>query len=97
MPRLRMITVPADEYYKRRVSRVEIKSVAVAAVNALIDGLTRPLTEEEASTKAKQAEMPRTIKITAVSYDAALEKFNQLFLDNHGAAVCRSCLPRLSV
>ena len=83
MPRLRMVTVPADEYYKRRVSREEIKPVAVAAVNALIDGLTRPLTEEEASTKAKQAEMARTINVTAESYDAALEKFNQLFLDNH--------------
>ena len=45
MPRLRMVTVPADEYYKRRVSREEIKPVAVAAVNALIDGLTRPLDE----------------------------------------------------
>ena len=27
--------------------------------------------------------MARTIKITAESYEAALEKFNQLFLDNH--------------
>jgi hypothetical protein len=83
MPRVRMVTVPADEYYKQRVSREEVKPIAVAAVNALIDGLIRPLTEEEAGTNAKQAEIERTIKVTAESYDAALEKFNQLFLDNH--------------
>jgi len=83
IPRLRMVTVPADEYYKRRVSREEVAPVAVAAVDALIDGLLRPLTEEERGTTAKQVEMAPTIKIIAESYDAALEKFNQLFLDNH--------------
>ena len=31
MPRLRMITVPADEYYKRRYSEEDVKPVALAA------------------------------------------------------------------
>ncbi len=83
MPRLRMITVPADEYYKRRYSLEDIKPVALAAINGLIDGLTRPLTAEEASTKPKQAQAAGTIKFTAATYAEALEKFNQEFLDNH--------------
>jgi hypothetical protein len=83
MPGLRMVTVPAREYYKRRISREEVKPVAVGAIDAIIDALTRPLTSEEANPKSKQVQMVQTIEITAESYDLALEKFNQLFLDNH--------------
>ncbi len=83
MPRLRMITVPADEYYKRRYSEEDVKPVALAAIGGLIDGLTRPLSAEEASTKPKQTQDAGTIKFTAATYAEALEKFNQTFLDNH--------------
>lgn len=83
MPGLRMVTVPAKDYYMRRVNKEEIKPVAVGAVNGLVDALTRPLTAEEVHAKAKQVETSGTIKIVAESYELALEKFNQLFLDNH--------------
>ena len=83
MPMVRMAVLPADEYYKRRYSVDDVKPVAAAAVDAIVGGLTRPLTKEEASTKAKQAETARTIKITAETYGAAVEKFNEMFLANH--------------
>ena len=80
---VRMVTVPASEYYKRRYSREQVEPVAVAAIDAIINGLTRPLTAEETNTKPKQVELVPSITITAESYDAALPKFNQLFMDNH--------------
>jgi hypothetical protein len=83
MPTIRIVTVPAQEFYKRRISREEVKPVAVGAINAMIDALTHPLTQEEAKPKPKQIKMSRTIKITAASYELAVEKFNQSFLDNH--------------
>ena len=83
MPGLRVVAVPGDDYYKLRISREEVKPVAVATIGAIIDALTRPLTSEETATKPKQVEMPRTIKVTGESHEDALEKFNQLFLDNH--------------
>ena len=78
-----MVTVPSKDYYRRRITREEIKPVAVGAFDAIIGALTRPLTLDEANPKPKQVQMAETIKITAESYDLALEKFNQLFLDNH--------------
>ena len=83
MPTLRMITVPAKDYYRRRISREEITPVAVAAFNPLVDAMIRPLTGEEANPKLKVVQKSEVIRIDAESYDLALEKFNQLFLDNH--------------
>jgi len=83
MPMLRMTALPADEYYKNRYSVDDVKGVAAAAVDGIIEGLTRPLSEEEGSTKAKEPESARTIKITAETYEAAVERFNQIFVDNH--------------
>ena len=83
IPTLRTVTVPAREYYRLRASHEEVKPVAIRAINAILDALTRPLTAEEAKPKPKKVQMAKTIKITAESYGAALEKFNQSFLDNH--------------
>jgi len=83
MPTLRMVTVPAKDYYRLKGSREELKPVAADAINAIIDALTRPLTPEEKNPKPKQVRMAGTIKITAETYDKALETFNRLFLDKH--------------
>jgi hypothetical protein len=83
MPTLRIVTVPAQEYYKRRISKEEVKPIAVETVNALIGALTRPLTAYETNPKPKQIRMSRTMKITGGSYETAVEKFNQVYLENH--------------
>jgi hypothetical protein len=83
MPTVRTVTVPAKDYYMRRISREQIRPVAAEAIDAIIAALTRPLTRAEANPPSKHVMTDETIKITAESYDAALEKFNQSFLDNH--------------
>jgi len=83
MPTIRIVTVPAQEYYKHRITREEVKPIAVGAVPFMIEALTRPLTAQEASPKPKEIKMSQSFKMTAESYDLAVEKFNQSFLDNH--------------
>ena len=77
----RMITVPASDYYRLRASQEGINPVAKSAVDQLIDGLKRPLTPEEASTTAKK-EVLASATVTADSYAHAIQKFNQVFLEN---------------
>jgi hypothetical protein len=83
MPTLRMVKVPAQEFYKRRIDKEKIKPVALESINGLIDALTRPLTTQEANPKPKKVEMSKAMRMTAESYELAVEKFNQSFLDNH--------------
>ncbi len=77
----RMITVPASDYYRLRASQEGINPVAKGAVDKLIDGLKRPLTPEEASTTAKK-EVLASVTVTADSYAHAIQKLNQVFLEN---------------
>lgn len=83
MPTIRAVTVPAKDYYMQRITREQVRPVAVGAFDAIITALTRSLSPEEANPKPKHVQTDETIKITAESYDVALEKFNQLYLDNH--------------
>ena len=81
MPRARIVTVKASDYYRLRGTDEEIKPIAAAIINTLIDGLKRPLTPEEAST-ARKKEMLDPITVRAANYELAVQKFNQVFLDN---------------
>lgn len=83
MPRLRIVTVPAHDYYNRRVTLQEIRPVAKAAIDSLVDAATRPLSAAEANPQAPQKPEARIVKLTGDSYQTAYEKFNRLFLDNH--------------
>lgn len=83
MPTVRIVTVPARDYYYRRVSFELIKPLTQAVFDTIVNEMTRPLTSAEAKPKEEKKEHPKTIKITAESYEKALEKFNQLFLENH--------------
>jgi hypothetical protein len=81
MPRARIITVPAKDYYRLRATAEGVKPVAKAVIDGLIDGLKRPLTAEEQSRTPKKEDLP-SITVTADTYEAAVQKFNQVFLDN---------------
>jgi hypothetical protein len=86
MPGIRMVALPASTYYRARGSLKEVRPVAAAAIDALINGLTRPLTAEEASPKSLPKEvLARTIKVSGVDYTEAAEKVNQIFLENRWA------------
>lgn len=84
MPTLRMVTLPTNEYYPNRVSSERLQSVAEKTVDQIIDSLTRPLTSEEMNPVDKPREKKfKLVEITALNYEDAYEKFNQLYLDNH--------------
>jgi hypothetical protein len=81
MPRARIVTVRAADYYRLRSTDEGVMPVAQAVVDKLIDGLHRPLSQEEAST-APIKERLEPVTVQAVTYGLAVQKFNQIFLDN---------------
>ena len=86
MPSLRTVTVPADPYYKVRVSVEGLRPLAAGSIDDIISALTRPLTKVEAKPRPIVKEtLEETIKVTAESYTIASEKFNELFLKNQWA------------
>jgi hypothetical protein len=84
MPAIRIVSLPSIDYYPNRSTVENIKPVAEASLNQIIDALTSPLTAEEKSPAVKDnAKTAQMVEITAESYDSALESFNRLYLDNH--------------
>lgn len=83
MPGLRLAILPGKEYYARRINTKEIEPIALNAIDSLVSGLTQTLSEEEERPRQKYLKPTETIKIEAESYEDALEKFNQLFIDQH--------------
>jgi hypothetical protein len=79
MPRARIITVKAADYYRLRGTDAEIRPVAEAVVDELIDGLKRPLTEKEASAEPEKEDLS-PLTVTGPTYAGAMEKFNELYL-----------------
>ena len=83
MPTVRIVRVPNIDYFPNRASVEEVRPVAEAYIDDIIEALTKPLTEEEKNPKAEsEKETPPSIEIRAESYDSAFEKFNQLYLEN---------------
>jgi hypothetical protein len=83
MPGLRTLPIPSQEWYTLRRTLEEIRPTAAKLLSTLIDGLTRPASQEEAKPKQlKPVEHPN-IKVSAENYAEALERFNQVFLENH--------------
>jgi hypothetical protein len=86
MSTLRIVAVPADKYYRARITAKEVLPVAEAALGQIIGSLTRPATATESNPKPvvkKSEEAP--IKVSAASISAALGKVNDLFLERRWA------------
>jgi hypothetical protein len=85
MPKQRHLSLPSDKWYTLRRTAEELQPVAAAAIDEIIDILTRPLTPDEAAIpKSKDADIgPAEFQISADLYPEALEKFNEMFLENH--------------
>jgi hypothetical protein len=81
MPPLRTLSIPSQEWYTYRRTLEELRPVAAKLINALVDGLTRPLTQAEAKPPQRKAEAFPPIKVAADSFEAANEKFNEVFLE----------------
>jgi len=79
MPTVRRVILPGFVWGQP----VEQKApIAKAHIGDMIDALTRPLTPDEMHAKPIEKEKYPPVKITADTYEAAVEKFNQVFLDN---------------
>ena len=83
MPRIRVVALPADKYYRFRASREELEPIASTCFDHMIEALTRPLTPEEA--KPSPIEKQReggNLQVAGRDFLNALEKTNELFLGN---------------
>ena len=87
MPAVRCRTISSAEFYRLRGSVKEVRPMVEAVFNDLIDALTSPLTPEEANPPQQKKEVAESarITVTAESYPAAVEEFNQVFLDKRWA------------
>jgi len=79
MPTLRQVLIPG--YVWGRQPREAKKPLAISAFNDLVEALIRPVTRDEMK-PAQKKEVLKPVEIAAESYEAVLEKCNQLFLDN---------------
>jgi hypothetical protein len=84
MPQLRMVVLPAKDWYRSRIDAKMSGDLAEKFFDQVADALTRPLTAEEAKPKqkAKEAIAP-TFKITAATYESALDFVNQFLMAKH--------------
>jgi hypothetical protein len=86
MPPMRSVVLPAKTYYRARGNLKEVMPVALAALEQIVSGLTKPLTPEEANPKpVHKAATNEKIKVQGEDYADAAEKVNQLFLQNQWA------------
>jgi hypothetical protein len=88
MPTVRLVAVPAKNYYTARTQEPLMKDVAAAIFDKVLDALKRPLTPEEtggaeASKKAKKDE--EILKFTGATYNEAAEALYKGFLERHWA------------
>jgi hypothetical protein len=84
VPSIRTVVLPSDKWYTLRRTPEELLPVATEALDAIVLALTRPLSAEEVNpTQPKKIDIgPAEYLITGESYSEALEKFNDLFLEN---------------
>jgi len=82
MPSIRIVTLPSDKWYRDRGTVEEIRPLAEAAVNPIVEALTAPLTPEEADPQQEAKVEYPPILFTGANYAEVVEKFNDSFLEN---------------
>jgi hypothetical protein len=86
MPAVRKVALPAATYYRARGSIGEVRPIAQAYIDKIIDALLRPAAEEEENPKPLKKEMQdQPITVTGKDYRDAEAKVNRVFLDNRWA------------
>jgi hypothetical protein len=81
VPNMRIIGVPAELFYRERISRERARPMAEQVFPQMMASLTHPITREESQPKSG-SNKTATITFTADNMVAAIEDFNQAFLDN---------------
>ena len=86
MPGVRILTLPAEKYYRARSNKEEAQPLATGCFDAMIDALTRPLTAEEAEPAPFQKQREDSdIQVAGKDFLDAFEKTNELFLSQRWA------------
>ncbi|MBF8270612.1 MAG: hypothetical protein HW386_2321 [Gammaproteobacteria bacterium] len=78
---MRIIGVPADLYYRERISKERSRPVAEKMFDTMLASLTKPITPEEARPKIRSTGT-ENLKFTADTIGAAIEDCHQMFLAN---------------
>jgi hypothetical protein len=82
MPKLRMVVLPASDWYRSRIDAKMSGDLAEKYFDRVVDALTRPLSQEEAKPKPKVKQpAPPSFKVTADSYDMAVDAATRLFME----------------
>jgi hypothetical protein len=81
MPAVRLVKISAAEFYRVRGSVEMVMPLAEKIFDKLIEAITVSVPSEEISLPVKKAENVSNITVSGESYSAALEDFNQTFLD----------------
>ncbi len=83
IPALRIISIPSIDYYPNRATVAGLIPVVNAHFDSILDALKSPLTQEEKNPALLvQEEIRAAIEVDAGSYESALEKFNQVYMEN---------------
>ncbi len=83
MPGLRVVAVPAEKYYRLRISAAELQPVVEEAFEAIVDALLRPLAPSEGTPEPEPPPVEEhSIRIDGKDYSEAAERVNQTYLDN---------------
>jgi hypothetical protein len=82
MPNMRIVTLPSERWYRDRGTVEEVRPLAEAALDPIVEALTKPLTPEEARPQQTAKVDYASIRIIGANYADAVEKFNESFLEN---------------
>ena len=82
MPTLRMVVLPAKEWYRSRIDAKMSGDLAEKYFDQVIDALTRPISQDEAKPKPRAKEVPvLSFRVKARSYELAVDAMTQLFME----------------
>ena len=81
VPRMRIVAIPADEYYRERISKERAEPVAAKHFDEMIAAMTKPITTAEKMPPKKVTKV-RMLKASGVDMEDAVENFNDMFLQN---------------
>ena len=86
MPNIRVLTLPAEKYYRARSNKEEAQPLATGCFDSMIEALTGQLTAEEAKpSPIEEQREDGNIQVSGDGFLSALEKVNELFLANRWA------------
>ena len=83
MPKLRMVMLPARDWYRSRIDARMSGDLAQKYFDQVVDALTRPLSQEEAKPKPRKEVLEPSFNVIAKDQDMVPDAVTQLFMEKH--------------